>query len=123
MINIQSKNSNKNIKESKNLTSSIDIGESFEDKFLKIINLDSSRNIVAVIENEFIDHSKILIRALVIAFCRSCLDLDRKLNITMFLDRCSILKLLINRNKALELEALYAIQEFDHRLLHQEGKF
>ena len=37
------------------------------------------------------------------------------------MDRSLILKQFINRNEEFETEALYAIQELDHILNHQQG--
>ena len=72
------------------------------------------------IENEFNCQSKVFIRALVIAYCRSCCNSITGFNRTLFKNRKSILNRFIN-TKEFELESLYAIQELDHRMQHQEG--
>ena len=101
----------------------IDMCKSFEETFFKILKPSRFKNMIILdkIEAEFNDQSKTLIRALVLAFCRSCLDFENKLNRTLFMDRSLILTQFINRNEEFETEALYAIQELDHILNHQQG--
>ena len=65
--------------------------------------------------------SKGFIRALVTAVCRSCLDVQNKLDPVLFKNRSPVLTKFINRDEEFELEALFAIQALDHKMQHQSG--
>ena len=65
-------------------------------------------------------NSQEFIRALVIAFCMSCFDSSHRFDINLAQRRIKILSLFIYQNEDLELQALYAIQDFSGEVVPQQ---